>query len=173
MIAKLFSPLIAKILGGALIAALLFGGVQTYRAGYWKKVATVLRLDLDKIKLASQLAATQAKAKRDQDQRTFDASTERNRREHAQELADARSATAAFIGRNRVRPQATRGASSGANQAGQDQGAGLPVDPTNAPVMVAVEQRDVESATDNYIYSKKAYDLFQDLIAKGLAEPAE
>lgn len=171
MIAAFFRPLWAKLLSGALLAALLAVGAQTYRASYWKGVAGILRLDLDKIKLASELAGVQAKAKRDQDQHDFDASTERNRREHAQELADARSATAAFIARSRLRAKAIGRASSGTNQAGQDQGAAIPADTSEGAVLVAVEQRDVENAADTYIYAKKAYDLFQDLIAKDLAEP--
>lgn len=114
MIAKLFSPLIAKILGGLLIATLLFGGVQTWRAGYWKQVATVLRLDLDKIKLAQTIAGERAVAAKAAEEARTRLNSERTDSAHQTELARLRALADRYANANRVRSKAPGGASSGA-----------------------------------------------------------
>ena len=138
----------------------------------WREENGTLKLDLDTIKAAQVVAGERAAAAKAETERHFRDAAERAEHDHAIELDRARTTTAAFIARNRVRAKAIGGAPGHSPAPGEGDGSAVPSDAADA-ALVAVSERDVEIAGDNYVYARKAYDLFQDLIAKGLAEPAK
>ena len=172
MLARFLAPMWAKVLSGALVVALIFGGIQTYRAGYWKRVATVLRLDLDKIKLASELAGERAKAAKAETEKQYREAAERTEREYSASLDRARAAARAYALNHRVRAKAPESISRRTNQAGQGASAQLPAESPGASDMVAITERDLEIAAENHAYAQAAYEWTQELIKQGLAEPA-
>lgn len=138
----------------------------------WRDENATLKLDLDTIKSAQAVAAERAAAAKAEAERQFRDAAERAEHEHSIELDRARSLTSAYIARNRVRSKAPDRPPSGTGEASQGDGATVPSDASDT-AFVVVSERDVEIAGDNYAYARKAYDLFQDLMKKGLAEPAK
>lgn len=166
MTGNLFSSLVAKILGGALLAALLLAGVQTYRVGYWKRVAVSLRLDLDRIKLAQELAASQWQTKLSEQETKQRQAIQGARNDERKKAMLA--AGDAYARSNRVRTQAVKGpgpkpADAKADPASRDDRSGADSE------MVAVTPADFDILVSNTIRLDTVQRQAEALIASGVA----
>lgn len=166
MISKLFAPLIAKVLAGALVAALLATAVQTYRAGYWKRVAVSLRLDLDRIKFAQEVATAQWQAKLSENANRQRAAIQGARNEERRKaMLDA---SAAYARNNRVRTKAAEGSTRRAGDAQADPAPRNDRSGADAE-MVAVARDEFDILVNNTIRLDTVQRQAEALIASGAA----
>lgn len=118
-------------------------------------------------KNASDAAAAAQKALNAKIQSTYQEQADGAQERHIARDAGMRSATADFIRANRVQPgQCEAGAS---NPSPAASGAPVPQEPTASPVMVAVEQSDVETCAADYGYALSAYEWAKGLLDAGVA----
>lgn len=118
-------------------------------------------------KNASDAAAKAQKAHNAKIQSTYQEQADVSQIRHDDILDRVRSATDRYILTHRVQPgQCEAGRSDTAPAAG---GAAVPQEPAPAPVMVAVEQSDVETCAADYGYALSAYEWANGLIKAGVA----
>lgn len=134
---------------------------------HWRAVAKTLRIDLDNVKTATELADAKWKqqvAEREAANRAAIQGARNDERNKAM-----RDAAAAFAERNRVRPNAGGKAQGGNNTPGGaeqgNDGPGADAD------MVAVPRADFDMLTDNTIRLDTVQRQAQDMIDRGIAVP--
>jgi hypothetical protein len=175
MLSNLFSPLIAKVLGGLSIVLLLALGVQSLRAAHYKAKAESCEAGREADRDAYAAAQVQAKAAQDALNSSisarYEALAEKSHAEYQKALADAHSAAERYIASHRL-PSAVGRPSGSASATAQGHGSPVPDDPATAAELVAVRAEDVRDCTVDYSYGRGAYDFIQGLIADKLAIPA-
>lgn len=149
MIANLFSTLISKLLGGALVAALLALALTTINRNQWRAAARSANATLALVKPAQELALAKAQAAIAAKEAYYKEQANAADQNYATAVDDARSATDRYIAAHRVRVCPASGAASAAParpQGNAPQGAD---GPGAAPYMVAVSPEDVSICTSN------------------------
>lgn len=119
-------------------------------------------------KNASDAAAAAQKALNAKIQFTYQEQADGAQERHIARDAGMRSATSDFIRANRVQPGQCEASRSDPSPAAS--GAPVPQEPTASPVLVAVEQSDVEACAADYGYALSAYEWASGLIKAGVAK---
>ena len=149
MIGSLFSTLISKILGGALVAALLALALTTINRNQWRAAARKADATLALVKPAQELALAKAQAAIAAKETYYKEQANAADQNYATAVDDARSATDRYIAAHRVSACPTSGAASAAPARPQSNAAQGSDGPGTAPYMVAVSPEDVSICTSN------------------------
>ena len=126
-------------LAGALALALIRGGYERHQHTSWRDYAK-------RLEKASQVAAEATKAMRVKERTEYQEKADNADQHHAQAVADARSATAAYISRQRVRPYSSSPAQPVSEAGIASVPEGLPADP------VMVGSADVQACGEWVAY---------------------
>lgn len=152
----------------ALIAALGFSAwlyhgkrSETRRADAWHHAWQAQ-------KNASDAAAAAQKALNAKIQSTYQEQADVSQIRHDDILDRVRTATDRYILAHRVQPGQCE--AGGSNPSPAASGSPVPQEPAASPVMVAVEQSDVETCAADYGYALSAYEWANGLIKAGVAK---
>lgn len=135
-------------------ALVILAGVQTWRLSTCKQSLQVARAQVVALRTASDQAAKAQAELRAKERQEYQERADHAETEYRAALADARTATAAFIARNRVRAAS---GGSGPVTIGSPDPAGQPADVPEAAIMVA--ESDVQSAGDWQAYGVACHNV--------------
>lgn len=149
MIGSLFSTLTSKVLGVALMAALLALAFTTINRNQWRAAARKADATLALVKPAQELALAKAQAAIAAKEAYYKEQADAADQNYAAAVDDARSATDRYIATHRVPTCPASGAASAAPARPQGNAAQGSDGPGTAPYMVAVSPEDVSICTSN------------------------
>lgn len=141
-----------KLLLGGLALSLALGMAGYYRIDrdHWRAFAKTLRIDLDRVKVATELADQKARAAKLAQEAEYRRKADEADREYQADLADARARADRYARLNRVRSQAG-GAPSGTVTPAPDCDPQDAQRPCGTPDMVAVSADDFRILNENTI----------------------
>lgn len=163
-----FSVLTSKIFAGLSLALLLVCVGLLIRGNHYRGQRDAARTELAAVIDAGKRAHAAQLAENKRVSDAYKGAADNAERNHGESRVLVRDATDRYSAAHRVRScPSSPGNGDPAPKAGDP-----PVHADAAdPILVAVPERDLRLAGDNYAYARSCYDWGQMLIAKGLAEP--